>query len=240
MSITRVGGTADTQSGTDLNLNWASVGTPQANDLALLFWNGMSGLTWGGSNVAFALLNAKVSNSGSHEGRLYYRVLSGSESGTWTFTQSAINKQTAVMEVYRGVDTSAPISDWDLYDETLTSTSHACPQVTTVTADEAIIAAIMERFTGSSTNYTAPTGYTKRQQPTPVGGGGSTSLAVADDGFAVSRAAGTNVTPPNWTNGASTDNVMTWTLALAPAVVTPTGDAAPPLRRPQLHNLLIR
>lgn len=222
MAITRVGGVAGTINSTDLSLSWSTAGggsNPQAGDFALLIWNGQSGLTWGGDSVGFALLDDVVADSGSHEGRVYYRVCDGiNETGALDLTHSAINKQTALLEIHRGVDPAVPISAWAVRDETTAGTSHANPQVTTGTANEGIVTAIQERVTDSSTNYTAPSpGYTKRLQPTPVGGGGSTSAAVADDGFGVSRAAGTNVTPPNWTNGVSTANVLTWTIALRPA-----------------------
>lgn len=224
MAITRVGGTSGTINATDLAVAWSTLvggSPPAAGDFALLVWNGQSGLTWGGESVGFALLDDVPADSGSHEGRVYYRVCTGSEfSTTLDLTHSAINKQTAVVEIYRGVHQSSPISAWAVRDESTAGTSHANPQVTTATADEAIVAAIQERVTDSTVSFTAPSGYTKRDQPTPIGGGGSTSAAVADDGLAVSRPAGTNVTPPAWTNGVSTANVLTWTIALRPAVTS--------------------
>src|SRR5690606_3017383 len=146
------------------------------------------------------------------------RVCTGAESGNVTLTHSAINKQTAILRIWRGVHQTTPVSDFAVRDEDTAGTSHACPQVTTGVADEAIVTVIQERVSNSSTNYTAPSGYTKLDQPAPVGGGGSTSAALADDGLSVSRPGGTNVTPGPWTNGVSTANVLTWTLALRPAI----------------------
>ncbi|HEY9474896.1 MAG TPA: hypothetical protein VIS06_13715, partial [Mycobacteriales bacterium] len=238
MTIIRVGAAKDSQNAAALALAWATAGggsAPQADDFALLAWNGMVGLTWT-DPAGFTLLRNVDAPTGSHRGRLYYRVCDGSESGDVALTHSAINKQTAILELYRGVDPAAPVSDFESFIETVTQTSHACPQVTTGSVDEAVVTFIQERVTDSSTNYTAPSGYTKRDQPAPAGGGGSTSAAAADDGLAVSRAAGTDVTPPNWTNGVSTANVITWSVALKQAVsdinalagrVTGTGTARP-------------
>lgn len=238
MTITRVGAAKDSLNTAALALAWATAGggsAPQNRDFALLVWNGRVDLTWT-PPTGFTLVENVEPTTGTHRGRLYYRVCDGTESGNVTLTQSDINKQTAILELYRGVDPAAPISDAKSLIETVTRTTHACPQVTTGSADEAIVTFIQERVTDSSTNYTAPTGYTKRDQPAPAGGGGSTSAAAADDGLAVSRPAGTNVTPPNWTNGVSTANVITWTVALKPAAsdinaaagrVTGTGTARP-------------
>ncbi|OLT24424.1 hypothetical protein BJF79_13865 [Actinomadura sp. CNU-125] len=161
---------------------------------------------------------ARVATSGgTQEGRIYYRVCTGSESSPLALTQSVINKQTAIIVVYRGVSTTTPIDAWASRQETVAGTTHANPQVTTVAANAPATTFIMERFTDSSPNYTPPTGYTERANPTPAGGGGSTSAAAADDGLAVARGAGTNVTPPAWSNGVSTNNVLTWTITLTPA-----------------------
>src|SRR5690606_28457090 len=193
----------DSQNIDTLTLSWSTAGggsAPQAGDFALLAWNGQTGLTWtppGG----FTLIDAEVASTGSHEGRLYMRVCTGAESGNVTLTHSAINKQTAILRIWRGVHQTTPVSDFAVRDEDTAGTSHACPQVTTGVADEAIVTVIQERVSNSSTNYTAPSGYTKLDQPAPVGGGGSTSAALADDGLSVSRPGGTNVTPGPWTNG---------------------------------------
>lgn len=236
--LTRVGSHAVSDNAATINPSWSTAtggaGT-QDGDLALLAWNGQSGLTWT-APAGFTLLQSVDAPTGSHRGRLYYRVCDGTESGSFALTHSAINKQSAILRIWRGADATAAISDFASLIETVAQTSHACPEVTTGSADEAIVAFIQERVTDSSTNYTAPAGYDKLDQPAPIGGGGSTSTAAADDGLDVSRPAGTNVTPPNWTNGVSTANVITWTVALKPAAsdinaaagrVTGTGTARP-------------
>src|SRR5690554_6636590 len=185
MAISRVGSSASSANASSLSLNWEDAGggdSPQSGDLALLFWNGQSGTSTWTASTSFTLLDAVVADTGSHEGRVYYRVCDGSETGTLTLTHTRppdphINKQSAVLRIWRGVDSDAPISDYASRDEDTSGTSHASPSVETVVDDEAIVVAIMERVTDSTANFAAPSGYTKLDQPTPIGGGGSTSLA---------------------------------------------------------------
>ncbi|MFD0902323.1 hypothetical protein [Actinomadura sediminis] len=222
MAITFVGASSATASTGTLNISWPA--GIQSGDLAVLAWNGDDSATW--TNPApLALLGSEVSG-GTQESRVYYRVCDGiNETGSLSLTQSTINKQTAIIVVYRGVHQSLPIDAWDSRAETVTGTTHANPSVTTVNANTAALAIIQERATDSSPNYTPPSGYTERANPTPVGGGGSTSAAIADDGLAVARAAGTTFAPPAWSNGISTDNVITWTITLRPLSEAHAGSA---------------
>ena len=219
MAITFVGASSATASTGTLNINWP--GGIQSGDLAVLAWNGDDAATWT-NPPPLALLGSEVSG-GTQEGRVYYRVCTGSEVSPLALTQSTVNKQTALLVVYRGVHQSFPIDAWDSRAETVTGTTHACPSVTTVNANTAALAFVQERAADSTVNYLPPSGYTERANPTPVGGGGSTSAAAADDGLAVARPAGTTFAPPPWTNGISTDNVITWTITLRPDEETHAG-----------------
>lgn len=212
MAVTFVGAEAAQNSAASISVPWPA--GIQADDVAILSWNNSDGVSWT-TPSGFTLLDSELSG-GSQEGRIYYKVLDGNESGSLTLTHSGTNKQTGILAVYRGVDPDDPIDAYAVRVETSDSTSHACPQVVTVAADAPAVVVIQERFTDSSTNYTAPSGYVKRAQPVPFGGGGSTSAAIADDGLSVSRPGGTTVTPPPWTDGEFTDNVLTWTITLTP------------------------
>lgn len=224
-----VGVAGATDNTATLNVAWTQYGTAtpipiQAGDVAILAWNGQSTPTWTAPAGWTLAAPEVIGSTGSHRSRIYVLELDGTEGGTpVALAASAINKMMGMIYVARGVDVADIIDAIASRDETVTGTSHACPQITTVAADAPVLTIIHERLTDSSTAYTAPVGYTKRLQPAPVGGGGSVSGAIADDGLAVSRAAGTTVTPPAWTNGASTNNVITWTISLTPSAGAPSG-----------------
>lgn len=227
--VETVGFAAATDNADTINVPWTQYGTatpiPIADgDVAILAWNGQSSPTWTPPSGWTLAAPEVIGSTGSHRSRVYVRALDGTEdASSIALVASGISKMTGILAVYRGVDVADIIDAIASRDETTTGTSHANPQITTVAADAPVVTIIHERLTDSSTNYTAPSGYTKRVQPTPVGGGGSTSAALADDGLAVSRAAETDVTPPAWTNGASTNNVITWTISLTPAAGAPSG-----------------
>jgi hypothetical protein len=227
--VATVGFAGATDNASTINVPWTKYGTSDPieiadGDVAILAWNGQSSPTWTAPSGWTLAAPEVIGSTGSHRSRVYVRALDGTEDANpIELAASGISKMTGILAVYRGVDPTDIIDAIASRDETTSGTSHANPQVTTVAADAPVVTIIHERLTDSSTAYTAPTGYTKRVQPTPVGGGGSTSAALADDGLAVTRAAATDVTPPNWTNGASTNNVITWTISLTPAAAAPSG-----------------
>ena len=211
--VTFVNATSATASTTALNIGWPT--GIQSGDLAILAWNGDDSATWT-DPPQFTLLGSDTSG-GTQESRIYYRVCTGSESSPLVLTQSAENKQTAIIVAYRGVSTTNPIDAWASREETVSGTTHANPSVTTVAVDAPAVALVHERASNSSTDYLPPSGYVERANPTPTTGGGATSAAAADDGLSVSRPAGTTFAPPAWSNGIDTDNVITWTITLTPA-----------------------
>jgi len=213
------GGNASTLTG----LTWPTV---QAGDLALLVWTGVSTTTWTDPS-GWTLVAEHNGGSGSLRSRLYYRVCTGSESGSITLTHADINRQSAVLAVYRGAHPTSPIDAWADRDEDTATDVHACPQVTTGHADCVIVTAVGERVTGGTTDYTPPTGYTERADTDALASGtGGTITALADDGLATSRPSGTSVTPPPWVGAVSTGNVVTWTISVRPDAPSTLGPAA--------------
>lgn len=215
MAITFIASDVDGgNAGTLTGLTWPTV---QAGDLALLVWTGVSTTTWTDPS-GWTLVAEHTGGSGSLRSRLYYRVCTGSESGSITLTHADINRQSAVLAVYRGAHPTSPIDAWADRDEDAATDVHACPQVTTGHADCVIVTAVGERVTGGTTDYTPPTGYTERADTDALASGtGGTITALADDGLATSRPSGTSVTPPPWVGTVSTGNVVTWTISVRPA-----------------------
>lgn len=215
--VTFVGGTAGRTSGTSFNLTWPSV---NANDQALLFWTGQTGLSFT-DPTGFTLVESFVASSGSQTVRLYRKTCTGSEDGSSiSLVMGSANKHSAGLVVYRGVSTTAPINQQDQRDETVAGTTHACPAQTPTVAGCVPVVAISERFSSGTTNYVPPAGYTERADSGTEGGGGATTLAIADDGLATAHAAGVSISPGSWSNGVSNSNVVTWTVLLAPAAQT--------------------
>lgn len=222
MAIASVG--ADSAGGnvaTLTGLTWPAV---QANDVAVMWWLGINSVTWTDPGN-FTLINSTDGDTGASRMRLYYRVCTGAETGDVSLVHSAADRQCAVMAIYRGCDPVTPINlttGWAVRDESASGTTHACPQVTTDVADCVVLTAIGERASSGTTGWTAPPGYTERADSDGLATGtGGTSCALADDGLATSRPAGTNVTPPVWTstNGFATANILTWTVSIRPAVI---------------------
>lgn len=208
--VTYVGGANGRTSGTTFNLTWPSV---DANDQALLWWTGQTGIGGFTDPAGFTLVQAYTAGSGSQETRFYRKTCTGSEDATSiTLTMAAANKHSAVMVVYRGVSTSAPINAHAPFDETVTGTTHACPARTPSVAGCVAVVAIAERFSSGTSNYVPPAGYTERQDTGTEGGGGATTIACADDGLATAHASGVAISPGSWSNGVSNDNVTTWTV----------------------------
>lgn len=199
-----------------ITITWPTV---QAGDVALLWWIMTSSGTAPTSPTGFTLQQSVTGDTGTTLMRFEAAVLTGSESGSLNLTAGAFNRHSAVMSVYRGCHLSSPIDTWAVRDEDTSATTHANPQVTTGYANCAIATAIGER-SGTGTNaWTPPTGYTERADSLATATGtGGTICACADDGLAVSRSAGTNVTPPVWTSGNTfaSVNVLTWTVSLRP------------------------
>lgn len=220
--VTAVGFAGATANAVEVLVPWEHYGTSdpieiEPGDVGILAWNGSIGNTWTPPDGWDLAAPEVIGSTGSHRSRIYVRELTGDEADEpIVLTASEINKMMGMLIVLRDVDTSAIIDAINFRDEDTTGTSHANPSITTVADDAPVFVIIHERLTNSSTNYGAPPGYIKRLQPVPVGGGGSVSGAVADDGLAVSRPGGTLVTPPPWTGGESTNNVITWTFSVTP------------------------
>jgi hypothetical protein len=202
-------------------------GSLNADDVAILTWTFGSARTQT-TPTGFTLVADNDTTSGSGTGALYRKTLTGSETGSLSLICDAINKQTAVLLVYRGVDPTTPIGGTVVFDNThVAGTTHNNPTYTTAVVDEAVITTIHEReSTNIDTLFTAPTDYTKRGDTiNTTSGTGATTCAVADDGLGVSRAASTAVTPGVWTgnNATGTANVITYTFGLRPAATAFTG-----------------
>jgi hypothetical protein len=190
-----------------------------AGDVAVLFWT-MINTSTATNPDSFTLNQQFDGSSGAIRMRFQHKILTGSEADALTLTGSVSNKQSAVLAVYRGAHPTSPVDTWAVRDETVAGATHACPQVTTGYAGCAILTAVGERSSSGTSDWTAPSGYTERADSQLLSGGlaGMTICALADDGLATVRPAGTNVTPPAWTSGNafSTANVLTWTVSVRP------------------------
>lgn len=228
MAIQFIG--ADTGGGnvtTVTDLAWP--GGLAANDVALVIWTFGSARTQTvPTGFTLVPLGDNDGGSGSMTGALYYKVLTGSETGALNLVCDATNKQTAVLLVYRGVDSATPIGGTVVVDTShVAGTTHNNPAYTLAVANEAVITSIHEReSTNTDTLFTAPASYTKRGDTAgATTGSGATITAVADDGLGVARAAAAVVTPGVWTgnNATGTGNIITYTFGLRPLATAFTG-----------------
>lgn len=215
MTVTRVGAQTGGANATTATIPWPA-GT-QAGDVALLWWSLQQGTT--PTDPAGFTLKQATDSSGNVESRFLVRVCDGSESGSITLTVATANKIGGVLAVYRGVDNTTPVDAFASRVETTAGTTHACPTITTVAANAVTLTAISERGSNSTTSFTPGSGYTLVATATSSLTG-MTTTAVADDGLASGRAAGTSVTPGPWSSDQSfsSSNDVTWTVSLTPSV----------------------
>lgn len=187
-----------------------------SGDVAIVVWGYQSTFT-ATAPTGFTLLNTVNSNSGSLTSAVYYKVCTGSETGSLSITASGANRQSVVLAVFRGIDTSNPIGTSAIFNETVAGTTHAAPSITTVSVDPVVLTTYQERATTGTNDAVPGSGYTDRGDTLALAtGSGGSIAAIAQENPLISRASGASVTPPSWTsgNGFSTANVVTRTITL--------------------------
>lgn len=201
-----------------LSLAWSSLtATPAAGDVAFLIWAQGSAQTVTSDLSGWTLVDSQNSTNGAMRTRIYRRVCTGSESGSISGTMNGANRQCFSVVVLRGVNTTSPVNASAFRHETVTNTSHVCPNVTPTVAGCMIVTMIGERSSTGSTTISTPggSGYTVRvHSGTAAAGSGGTICGIADDGFSTPHSANVAVTPANLVGSASVIGVTTWSLAV--------------------------
>lgn len=203
--------------------------TVQSGDIALLFWTfGPSTTTVSSDPTGNTFTLVGTTTDGNDISRVLARTCTGSESGNITgWNLSAINRQSAVLYVVRDFSSVAAAVS---FQETVTGTSHDCPQVTTgagAADGDCIVIAGTDRA-GSTGPTTAPSGFSKQTNSEfAATGSGGTLTVVADDGLTTGQTMPFD--PGPFTGFTSSGTAVTWTLALRPsatnATVTPSAVA---------------
>jgi len=221
MAITYVGAAVGGGNVSTFNLTWPAV---DAGDVALVFW-AMQDTVTPTTPSGFAL-TATHDNTlpGALRTYIFQKVCAGTEGATTlALTVSAQNRNCGGMSIYRGCDQTTPIDQIAWREETVAGTTHANPAVTPTGDNCCIVTAVFERSTSGTTGWDAPAGFVETVDTlTAATGSGGTILAVADDGLDDFWPGGFPVTPPVWTstNAFSTENVGTYTIALAADIPT--------------------
>jgi GEVED domain len=118
----------------------------------------------------------------------YYRIATATEPASYTFTWGSIEQAAGAILRYSGVSTSNPVDAFGV--ATGTSASPTSPSVATLSADTRVV-----RIYGADDDDLAtnpyPTGTTGRLNVESSGGGGSSSLGVADSTQLAIAATGT-------------------------------------------------
>lgn len=206
--------------------------TVKGGDVALLrlAWNNGGTGTTCTAPAGWTLIDS--SSAGSASFASYFKVCAGavgaasSDAGTTvTATLSTAKAWAASVDGYPGVNTANPIHSHAVRTESTSGVNHDTPAVTVSIGGAWIVSTIVER--AATTTFTPPAGFVPRSFVSNVGQAGSpVTLDAVDSGGAVSPG---SVTGGQWTGGsAATLNVVTSTIALAPAVganLAPTADA---------------
>lgn len=171
-------------------------------------WLPVKGPVAAGSGVIAAVFTAYVQESGALAPGAVVAVNVG---GT------VPPRTTALLAVYPGVDQVGMIHlAADPLVLTTSGAARATPGITTTLADCWVVEIVTSKQTGA-TNYTAPSGYTKRAQV--FRSDSSPGIALGDTNTA--KAAGT-YGGDVWTCNVSGGSAVTFTLALAPKLATQT------------------
>lgn len=193
---------------TQMWLGWPNT---TAGHVAIFMWRGR--YTWTQEPAGFTQLD-EINTSGGRS-RVYYRILTGGESGDIEVGANTSHKMESALSVFSGVDTSSIFNNYSVS----TSNNGSFPSVSTSVADCGIVLFGSHRD-GTLRNHSYPSGYTRRQM-LGTAGGGAVSTSVGDS--ISSRGAGT-VNPGSMTlNGGSWNHTHKWTMAL-----TPLEDEPPP------------
>lgn len=218
MSVTLVGTSSSTETGSvgTGTVPWSNVGTIAVSDVALYFWIFLTGST-ATDPSGFTLQGTVNTTAGSGTIRFLTKVLTGSESGNASCSSTGADKVTAVMAVYRGVNSLAPVNAFTSLQGNTTGTSLPAPAATSTTGGVVAVTAFGSRVTTGPTSLTQSSPFTGEVTRAPYTGGGATAMALADN-LTPYVASGTSVTPPNWTSNFSfaTNNWADWTVLLAP------------------------
>lgn len=210
------GSAAGTQS---TSLSIAVPGSAQVGQLALLWMVSASADQPGSVPAGWSQIGSDVTiaSGGTTKDpfvRLMYKVLAAGDIGANVVIPfSGQNKWSAVIAVYADVDTANPIHVSAFRRETVAGTTHTTPTPTVAEAGCLAVYGTSERGT-VSTDFTAGTGMTERQQNLGAGGAGNGAASIADSAGSVATGA---LTARTWTHTASTDNVVTFAVALKPA-----------------------
>lgn len=191
-----------------------------AGDIALILWvmqNTATPTIPSGWNVDTSV----DGTNGASRIRFMWHLCDGTESGDLSLTNSGalVNRQSAGLAIYRGVDPDSPFDATTTIAQGTAGTTHANPAIVTGSPDSRVGCGIIERSTTGTNAWTPPTGYSERaDSTTDATGSGGTIVAMADDGLAVARKTGTSVTPPVWTSGNafSTANTVSISFSLRP------------------------
>lgn len=203
------------QAGAGANLQNISITIPAGASVgmfALLAWSYAN--TTVGTNPSGWTQVGSNTDDGSVRSAVFYRILQGGDPGaSVALNTNTIQRHTAVMSVYAGVDPTDPVDQFATALETGTSTSHAEPTTAATSVANCVGVHVFSERGTNPVAITAPSGTTKRENPLGPAAAGSTSTAIADN--VAPLGLGATVGGGSWTNGVSTASAVMWALAIA-------------------------
>lgn len=216
MAITYVNGdiSADTTSVSSVTgLAWVS---HNAADLAIVAWALL--------NTATPTLDAALTSSSNVvdtnvRGIIGTKSTAGSESGAFTLTCDApsANRMAAALAIYRSCLLGQIVSLGEASGTAVTS--HTCPTITPAVAGSGFVLVFVERVGSTVAPAGTPSGFTKRQEFS-TGGTGGTSAVIYDD---LSGTHGTSAfTPANIVSLTASTSAVVFLIELKPSTLSAT------------------
>jgi hypothetical protein len=199
-------------------LAWVAHG---ADDLALfLLAFGDSTITLSSFDSAFTSVSQDLdTNVRSLIAKRTPATMTGSESGSIAATCSSGNRQSGALGIWNGYSDVQQIVTQAETSGSAVAT-HACPAITPQVAGSGFILAFVERVSSSVTPASTPTGFTKRQEFS-TGGTGGTSVVLYDD---LSGTHGlTPFTPASIVSQVASTSARVYLIELAPSTESYSG-----------------
>lgn len=163
-------------------------------------------------------LGSAVNSASTMISLCYYRMLTGGDLGSVvTLSWGSVTEGSLTLVIYDNVEPTLPIDGYQAIPNTVPSTTHSTPLVTTVNGSDKAIEHVADFATVGNTTWTVPTGLTERALNAP---GGSNNISSDTGEVSATLTSGENIGGDTWTSGQSAISV-TWTVLLAPSGATP-------------------
>lgn len=162
-----------------------------------------------GWSTKYALHDTNTIGSHVYDAHIFYKVATGAEPASYTFTQDVSNYMSIVLDAFVDIDQATPFEDSAFVQDVAATTSHTTGTVTVSGTNRLLVAVLIDEL---STGVTVPPEYANA---------GSASVSSWTGTHVRTTVAGPGSFNTTFTSG-STRHFTAFMLALKPTTFTPT------------------